>query len=117
MKRDDEYIRKLLLELEESDDTYIVSSLAINADEEDEKQHYHLQLLSDAGLMVEEERGVFRMTNQGHDFLAAVRSETIWKKTKVGAGQVGGVTLGILKDIATAYLKQEVASRLGITLQ
>lgn len=116
MKRDDDYIRQLLLELEASPETSVLSALAIGSDEEEEKHHYHLQLLCDAGLMTEVQPGVFRMTNQGHDFIAAIRSDTIWSKTKAGAGELGGVTLSILKDIAISYLKQEAKRTLGIDL-
>jgi hypothetical protein len=58
----------------------------------------------------------YRLTNQGHDYIGAIKNETIWKKTKEGALQVGGVTLGMMKDIAIAYLKQEAAERLGLSL-
>ncbi|KQQ34863.1 hypothetical protein ASG19_13935 [Rhizobium sp. Leaf306] len=116
MKRDDEYIRQLLLDLEASEETDLVSTLLISSDEEQEKQYYHLQLLCDAALMKEVQTGVFRMTNQGHDFVSAIRSDTVWKKTKTGAGKLGGVSLEILRDIATAYIKDEVKKVLGISL-
>ena len=54
------------------------------------------------------------MTNQGHDYLEAIRSDTVWNKTKQGAAEVGGMTLGMMKDLAIAYFKQEVAGKLGI---
>lgn len=56
------------------------------------------------------------MTNQGHDYLAAVRSDTIWNKTKGAANQLGGATLGVMKDIAVAYVKQEAKEKLGLSL-
>ena len=56
----------------------------------------------------------YRMTNQGHDYLEAIRSDTVWNKTKQGAAEVGGMTLGMMKDLAIAYFKQEVAGKLGI---
>ncbi|WP_337267874.1 DUF2513 domain-containing protein [Oryzifoliimicrobium ureilyticus] len=116
MKRDDEFIRKILLDLEDSAEISILAGLEVGPDEDEEKLFYHLQLLCDAGLMVEMQRSVFRMTNQGHDFVAAVRTEGIWNKTKAGASQLGGVTLGILKDIAVSYLKQEAKKTLGLDL-
>ena len=58
----------------------------------------------------------YRMTNAGHDYLDAIRSDTIWKKTKDGAAELGGVTLGMMRDIAIGYLKQEAATKLGISL-
>lgn len=116
MKRDDDYVRQLLLDLEASEETLMVAALTLNQDDEEEKQYYHLQLLCDAGLMKEVQPSVFRMTNQGHDFIATIRSDSIWSKTKSGAAQIGGATLGILKDIATAYLKQEAKKVLGLDL-
>ena len=61
-------------------------------------------------------RGRFRITNQGHDHLAAIRDEGVWKKAKGAASGLGGVTLGVMKDLAIGYLKQESSQRLGITL-
>ena len=62
------------------------------------------------------QRSSMRMTSQGHDMLDAIRSDTIWNKAKDGAASVGGVTLGILKDLALGYLKKEASERLGIAL-
>ncbi|WP_263626499.1 DUF2513 domain-containing protein [Xinfangfangia pollutisoli] len=56
------------------------------------------------------------MTAKGHDFLDAIRNDTVWNKAKSGAAAVGGMTLGMLKDLAVAYLKQETAAKLGISL-
>ncbi len=88
---------------------------------EREARQYHIQLLCDAGYLVAfkdgiAEAGVFRMTSLGHDFLDAVRDDSIWNKTKEGAASIGGATLGIVKDIAVAYLKQAAGERLGLNL-
>lgn len=56
------------------------------------------------------------MTNQGHDYLAAIRSDTMWNKTKEGAAAIGGVTIGMMKDIAIGYVKQEAKEKLGLDL-
>jgi hypothetical protein len=56
------------------------------------------------------------MTNCGHDYLDAIRSDTVWAKTRSGAASVGGVTLGIMRDMAVAYLKREVSEKLGLSL-
>lgn len=111
MRRDDDLIRELLFEAEASEDP-----LFGPFDDEDEKRYEHARLLCDAGLFQQVQSGVFRMTNQGHDYLAAIRSEGIWKKTKETASTMGGVGLGIMKDIATAYVRQELATRLGMPL-
>lgn len=115
MKRDDDYIRELLLEAEESARANILATTYMNADEDTLKRFMHAKWLADAGLFLEEKKGVFRITNQGHDYLAAIRSDTVWNKTKESAQVVGGVTLGMMKEIAVGYARQELA-KLGIPL-
>jgi len=61
-------------------------------------------------------RDTFRLTSKGHDFLEAVRDDGIWQKTKDGVAAVGGATLGIVSEIAIAYVKQKVTEKLGIQL-
>lgn len=82
--------------------------------DEEREYAYHVNLICDAGFMTQISNSGFRMTNQGHDYLDAIRSDTIWAKTKTGAAELGGTTLGMMKDIAVAYLKQEAAEKLGI---
>ncbi|WP_172294197.1 DUF2513 domain-containing protein [Pseudoruegeria sp. HB172150] len=114
MKRDDDYIRELLFAAEAEDDPHVIAVKTLGADQEEVRRIYHIDLLSDAGLMVETGKGVFRLTNQGHDYIEAIRSDTVWKKTKEGAQAVGGATLNMMKDMAIAYLKKEAAEKLGI---
>lgn len=116
MKRDDDFIRELLFEIEASDDPYLIADLVLSPSTEDLKRHMHAKWLSDAGLLLEENDGVFRITNQGHDYLAAIRDDGIWKKTKAAASSAGGVGLGVMRDIAVAYVKQELSARLGLQI-
>lgn len=117
MKRDDDLIRRLMLDIEASTDAIHLHSLTLGASEEDRRVYYHLQLLNDAGFLDETGKhgGVFRMTNSGHDFVETIRNDTIWNKTKKAAESASGVTLGILKDIAVGYIKQELA-KAGVPL-
>jgi hypothetical protein len=115
MKRDDDYIRALLFEAETSDQPFILAPLMMAPDPDDLKRHMHAKWLGDAGFFEEGKPGVFRITNRGHDYLATIRDEGIWRKTKDAAEGLGGVTLGLMKDIALAYLKQEASERLGLT--
>ena len=114
MKRDDELLRRILIDTEAQNDWLIFVSRAMNQSQQDREFGYHVELLSDAGLMTKVPDSGYRMTNQGHDYLEAIRSDTVWNKTKQGAAQVGGMTLGMMKDLAIAYFKQEVAGKLGI---
>lgn len=116
MKRDDDLIRDLLFEAEASDQPYLLAVMTMNPSEAELKRHMHAVWLSDAGLFREENKGVFRITDQGHDYLAAIRDEGIWKKTKEAASTAGGVSLGIMVDIATAYVRQKLSDQLGLSL-
>ena len=40
----------------------------------------------------------------------------VWQKTKTAASTAGGVGLGVMKDIAIAYVKQELSARLELPL-
>ncbi|GGB91045.1 hypothetical protein GCM10011363_04530 [Marivita lacus] len=116
MKRDDDLIRKLLIETEAAEEWRVTVFEGLNNPPEEEQRNYHIKLLCDAGLMTWETGIMYRMTNQGHDYLDAVRSDNIWQKTKDGAAQVGGMTLGMMKELAIAYLKKEAKDRLGVDL-
>lgn len=117
MKRDDDLIRQLLFEFEADDDWLILVPGETNdSSEEDRKKRYHMLLLEDEGMLSFVQRSSMRMTSRGHDMLDAIRSDTIWQKAKDGATSIGGATLGMLKDLAVAYLKKEANERLGIIL-
>jgi hypothetical protein len=91
MKRDDDLIRCLLLKMEESEYSDYVCALTIDSEQEEEREYFHLQLLSDAGYVLEtgHHSGAFRLTNQGCDYLNTIRDSEIWSKTKVAAKGVG----------------------------
>ncbi len=118
MKRDDDLIRDLLLKMEEAEDYIFCCPASIGMGIEERRQYFHLQLLSDAGYVMETGRngGVFRLTNPGFDYLNTIRDGEIWSRTKVAAKGVGGGTFDIIKDIATAYVKAELKARLGLDL-
>jgi hypothetical protein len=116
VKREDDELRKILINLEASEDWRIPYMQVLSPSKEEDKFGYHLQLLCDAGFMTPISKTMFRMTSQGHDYLDAIRSDTNWNRTKEGAAAVGGMTLSMMKDLAVAYLKQEVAEKLGVSL-
>ena len=60
---------------------------------------------------------VFRMTNQGHDYLDAIRDNGIWTKTKAAVAETGGsATLEIVKALALGFLKKKIETHTGIQL-
>ncbi|NKW71739.1 DUF2513 domain-containing protein [Rhodobacteraceae bacterium R_SAG10] len=117
MKRDYDYIRELLFEIEGDPSHIFLASLTIGASEEAAKKHYHAELLCDAGFLSKvNDGGVYRLTSQGHDYIEVIRDNSVWNYTKDGAKKIGGATLGMMAEIATAYLKREIAEKLGINL-
>jgi hypothetical protein len=86
-----------------------------------EQQLYHYVLMEEAGLIVarfvQGNEGevvsaiVERLTNAGHDFLEASRSDTIWYKFKQSVAKVGG---SISVPVAVELLKALVRTELGL---
>lgn len=118
VKRDDDLLRKLLLEIEAQQDAVYVLALHLSSSPEERRAYYHLKLLADAGFLDETgsgSGGVFRITNAGHDFLASIRDETAWSKVKGASRSLGDVGLGFMKDIGIGYLRAK-AVEMGIPL-
>ncbi len=138
MKRDFSEIRRLLLLIEENDDPSgkaffwkepkKLAEWGLKTDpfpDAEEITHfvdYQLEKMEEAGL-IDRDKGRagyspehIKITFNGHDYLDAIRSETVWNKTKDGISAVGGMTLAMVKDLAISYLKQEAAEKLGIKL-
>jgi hypothetical protein len=115
MQRDTDFLRALLFKYE-ADDDWLLMMPGSNAPSSDEewREAYHVKLMIDEGLLEEVGRGTMRLTSKGHDFLDAIRSDTVWNRTKGVAAEIGGSTLGILQDIALAYLKAKAAKLLGV---
>ncbi|SIS86693.1 DUF2513 domain-containing protein [Phaeovulum vinaykumarii] len=116
MKRDDEYIRELLFKYEADEDWLLFMPGLTKDDDAEWNERGHVHLMIDEGLVAPVGKHGMRLTSAGHDYLDAIRNDGIWEKTKEGAAAVGGATLGMMKDIAVAYLKQAAAEKLGITL-
>lgn len=117
MRRDDDLIRQLMLDFEASEKVLLVAARHLNMSPEESRKYYHLKCLADAGFLEETGKsgGVFRMTNNGHDFCAAIRDETIWNKTKAASASVAGVGLGVMKDIGIGYVRARLIE-LGVPL-
>lgn len=48
------------------------------------------------------------LTYDGHTFLDTVRDEAVWRETKKAASKFSSVSLSILLDIGTSYLKNKL---------
>lgn len=117
MKRDDDLIRELMLKMEDHPDPIYLLSPHLGSPMVDRISYYHLRLLADEGMLEETGKtgGSWRMTMKGHDFVAVIRDESIWGRSKGALAGVGGFTISMLKDVATGYVRQKLAE-LGIPL-
>jgi len=113
-------IRKLLFLIEEQESIH--KELKIPPEIDREEAVYHLNLMEQASLT---ENNIQYADNQpmwiysnltwhGHDFLDAIKNDTVWEKTKEGLKakglELGQVSFSVLKE----YVKLELTSKLGI---
>lgn len=113
MKRDNDYIRQLLFEMEGAEDFCFDAADGV-PEEHLDKRLYHLKLLMDAGFVTYAGKYTHRLTNSGHDLLEALRDEGIWQKTKAAVAETGGsATLDIIKQVAIGFIKKQLHERTG----
>lgn len=117
MRRDDDYLRELLLGFEGSDDWMHMSALTINASTDQMRRHFHVLMMVDAGCLMplSADSSSFRITNAGHDFLALTRKNEAWEATKAAAKGVGGASLHLLYRAAEGYAMQKL-KEVGVPL-
>ncbi len=107
MKRDPSYMREILLEYEASTSSDVMERDFLGMRGSDQKRFHHVQLLCDAGLLERISQSVFRLTNQGHDFLDSIRDEGRWKKVMDRIAEHGGDwTMEVLKTVALNIFKE-----------
>lgn len=118
MKRDDDYLRELLLKYEANEDwLFIMPAITMDASEEEQKERYHVLQMMDVGFATPVGKDTFRLTAQGHDYLDSIRNEGIWRRTQaVVAEQGGSVALELIKSLALGFAKKQIEERTGITL-
>lgn len=115
MKRDMELIRDILFCLEDDKDLISISGI------EESKIHYHLDLLRDANLVLDDSfydttisavpLNRLRITWDGHEFLDSVRDPSIWKLIQENLLiPTGAWTLSLIVD----YAKQKIREKIGI---
>lgn len=139
MKRDMDFIRSLLLEIEGGTYTFLTltneeaANYGVKPDadrmgtEESFRLRHHLRLLKAVGFVEFEAPGQYNfqssiwtvtgITWKGHDFLDSVRDPAIWAKTKDGATKAGGFTVEILGALAKGFIKQKIQQHTGVELE
>ena len=118
MKRSDDLLREILLEFEEHPNHVKKVWISHGVSDEERDRIGHIRLLLDVGYVVEvSKNNSFRLTAQGHDYLDAIRDETIWDDTKAAVAKAGGnATLEIVKAIAIGFLKKKIEDHSGMKI-
>ena len=125
MERNWDTIREVLIKFEELDPKKGPLQLKDFPEDRTYEYSYHVELLLEAGLIHGEMSKTLgrhaqsfwadRLTWEGHELLDAIRSDTVWNKTKSSFVKCGlSMTLDLIKrvatDVATTYLKSTIGS-------
>jgi len=113
MKRDMDVVRHILFRVEELTPSSVQEGQLVTDDWDADVISYHAVLMIDAGLL--EGKPIRTMGSQtarviitgltweGHDFLDAIRDDTVWSKTKSKVVETAGsVSLEVLKAVAVS---------------
>lgn len=123
MKRDMEYVRKLLIDFSEGKGKGDFKTFTFESDKEaisqNLKYEYHLKIMEQAGLITYKKRSYksgFALLNApeltwyGQDYLSAIESDTVWEKIKVTIKEkgleTGQVSFEVFKELAKAKMKE-----------
>lgn len=113
MKFEPDLARQILITVEEFPSPYNDAPVEIDGYTQDEIS-YHVEMLTHANFLISREATTFggflwlpqRLTYEGHNFLAAVKKDTAWNKTK-SLAVAGGkqISLAALKAAAAQLVK------------
>jgi hypothetical protein len=115
MKRDVDYLRHLLFDIERHGADCSVDVLRNGSPaDSDQRTQYHVRLLVDAGLVKEVDRtsaGIpcVRLTNAGHEFIELSRSDLRWREAKwFVQEQTGGLSIAVLRAVLTKWAVEAI---------
>jgi hypothetical protein len=121
MKRDIDLVRRILMDIEAcppADGRPGYVQLTIEG-HSPEVVMYHVQLLGEAGLIEIQDQSTLagtriypkRLTWQGHEFLDAIRKDTLWEKIKgIVLEKTGALTFEGLKAAASLLTKEALSN-------
>lgn len=118
MKRDMDLVRRILMEVERSDGPLDARDL-LNGHESLESVIYHITIMQEGGLLsasVERDMNgictdavIANLTWEGQDFLANVRSDSVWHKAKKTIAQkLGDASFSVLSSLASKIASEMV---------
>lgn len=121
MKRDMELIKKALLIIEENEDDRKEIRAPENVNENDFV--YHLQIMEQAGftknkIQYADNKVLWiysSLTWDGHEFLGAIKNETVWRKVKEKLGsEIVAVPLTVIASVSKELALKWAKNKLGL---
>lgn len=123
-KRDLDRIRQILLHLEAqpSNDGFVWTrndGFFVPTDD------YQFSLMAQAGFITGHDYRTLAavvpdrvsISYSGHDYIDAIRNESIWQQTKAAVAETGGsATFEIIKTLATGFIKKKLSQHTGIEI-
>ena len=118
MKRDMELVREILKKAEEANEFLNAKNLETEKYSHD-TVGYHIRIMDEGGLISASFKSadrdpyyfvcINRLTWEGHGYLDAVRSDTVWAKTKSKLGNsIETVSLSVIKAVAEGVAKAQL---------
>jgi hypothetical protein len=121
MKRNLDLIRHILFECEKSPPAEPIMTLEVPDNVSGAEVAEHIEIMAEAGLLDAEVLNthddstafiIRKITWEGHDFISAVREDTLWRKAKEAIIKPGAsFTFDVLKE----WLKAQIHQKLGMT--
>jgi DNA-binding transcriptional ArsR family regulator len=123
MKRDMELVLKILKVLEEREDVSMIKDIKYLElpDYDDRVVHYHLVRMYEAGLIDAEVETSsttktrlirvypFGLTWQGHEFLDALKNQSVFSKVKEKlSGKLDDISFVLLKELALKFAREQL---------
>lgn len=126
MKLNPDCIRDLLLTVEENTDFSRMMNFPSDKNYEllnkydNEEVFYHIKQSELSGLLTKVDWFlgctcmIRDLSPKGHEFLANIRAENNWSKTKEIANNIGSTSLGAITQIASNVITALISKQLGI---
>ncbi|EJO5347306.1 DUF2513 domain-containing protein [Clostridium botulinum] len=121
MRLNPDCIRDILLTVEEStdfnstmcypDDYELLSKYSNNEVLYHIKQCELSELVTKVSWFIDSACNIHDLSPEGHKFLADIRSDTTWNKTKEISKKVGSSSISALKEIATGVITELIKSQ------
>lgn len=115
MERDDDYMREMLIGMTTSGEWLTQTTFHKTCTPDEQRHYFHMLMAADAGLVEDMGRGMFRLRDQGHGYVGAIRDEGAWRTLKGMVPTGAKYTLDFLVSVATGMARAQLG-KIGVDL-